>query len=210
MRLILLGPPGAGKGTQAKSLSQALSIAHVSSGDLFREHQARGTELGLLARSYMRQGVLVPDEVVIKMILERLEDEDCRAGMVLDGFPRTLEQAVALDEALADEAIDRVLHMVVKAEELTRRLAGRLVCRGCQTPYRQETAPERCSACGGELYQREDDREEAVKKRIQVYQTQTAPLVDYYRGQGKLAEVDGGQTIDEVSRDLLGLLERVA
>ena len=210
MRLILLGPPGAGKGTQAKSLSQALGVAHVSSGDLLRDHQARGTELGLLAGSYMRQGVLVPDDVVIKMILERLEDEDCRAGMVLDGFPRTLEQAVALDEALADEAIDRVLHMVVKAEELTRRLGGRLVCRSCQTPYRQETAPERCSACGGELYQREDDGEEAVKKRIQVYQAQTAPLVDYYRDQGKLADVDGEQTIDEVSRELRGLVERVA
>jgi adenylate kinase len=158
----------------------------------------------------MRQGVLVPDEVVIKMILERLEDEDCRQGMVLDGFPRTLEQAVALDEALEGKAIDRVLHMVVQAGELTRRLGGRVVCRGCQTPYRQETAPERCTGCGGELYQREDDREEAVRKRIQVYETQTAPLVDYYCRQGKLADVDGERTEEEVGREVLGLVERVA
>ena len=206
MRLVLLGPPGAGKGTQAKRLSQVLGIPHVASGDLFRDHQARETELGKLASQYMRQGTLVPDDVVIRMILERLEAEDCRPGMVLDGFPRTLEQAQALDAALDPQGIDRVLHIAVPPEELLRRLGGRLVCRSCQTPYGGEAAPERCSACGGELYQREDDKPEAVQKRIEVYQEQTAPLVEYYRRQGKLAEVEGQQEIEAVTRDLLSLV----
>ena len=206
MRLILLGPPGAGKGTQAKSLSEVLGIAHASSGDLFRDNQARGTELGKLASTYMRQGILVPDEVVINMVLDRLKEDDCRAGVVLDGFPRTLEQAAALDQALDGEGVGLVLHMVVSTDELTRRLGGRLLCRDCQAPYQQGSASERCTACGGELFQREDDRPEAVQKRIEVYQAQTSPLVEYYRGQGKLADVDGEQAIEAVTRDLLRLV----
>ena len=206
MKLILLGPPGAGKGTQAKSLSEVLGIAHAASGDLFRDNQARGTELGKLASTYMRQGILVPDEVVINMILERLKEDDCRAGVVLDGFPRTLEQAAALDQALDGGGIELVLHMVVSTEELTRRLGGRLLCRSCQAPYQQGSAPERCTACGGELFQREDDRPEAVQTRIEVYEAQTAPLVEYYRGQGKLADVDGEQAIEAVTGDLLRLV----
>jgi adenylate kinase len=206
VRLILLGAPGAGKGTQAKSLSQALGIVHVASGDLFRDHQARETDLGKLASSYMRQGVPVPDEVVIKMILERLEQEDCRQGMVLDGFPRTLAQAQALDRALGARGIDRVLHIVVAPEELVRRLGGRLLCRKCQTPYQREMAPQRCSTCGGELFQREDDRPEAVQKRIEVYQAQTVPLVEYYRRQGKLQDVNGEQAVEAVTQTLLGLV----
>ena len=206
MRLILLGPPGAGKGTQAKSLSEVLGIAHAASGDLFRDNQARGTELGKLASTYMRQGILVPDEVVINMVLERLKEDDCRSGVVLDGFPRTLEQAAALDRAMDGEGIGLVLHMVVSTEELTRRLDGRLLCRDCQAPYQQGSAPERCTTCSGELFQREDDRPEAVQKRIEVYQAQTAPLVEYYRGRGKLADVDGEQAIEAVTRDLLRLI----
>ncbi len=206
MRLILLGPPGAGKGTQAKSLSEVLGIAHASSGDLFRDNQARGTDLGKLASTYMRQGILVPDEVVINMVLDRLKEDDCRAGVVLDGFPRTLEQAAALDQALDGEGVGLVLHMVVSTDELTRRLGGRLLCRDCQAPYQQGSASERCTACGGELFQREDDRPEAVQKRIEVYQAQTSPLVEYYRGQGKLADVDGEQAIEAVTRDLLRLV----
>lgn len=206
MRLILLGPPGAGKGTQAKSLSEVLGIAHASSGDLFRDNQARGTDLGKLASTYMRQGILVPDEVVINMVLDRLKEDDCRAGVVLDGFPRTLEQAASLDQALDGEGVGLVLHMVVSTDELTRRLGGRLLCRDCQAPYQQGSASERCTACGGELFQREDDRPEAVQKRIEVYQAQTSPLVEYYRGQGKLADVDGEQAIEAVTRDLLRLV----
>jgi adenylate kinase len=207
VRLILLGPPGAGKGTQAKKLSQALGVPHVASGDLFREHQARGTELGILAASYMRRGVLVPDEVVIGMVLERLAQEDCRPGVVLDGFPRTREQAQALDRALGPQGINEVLHIVVSPEELVRRLSGRLLCRGCQTPYQRGTAPQRCTLCGGELYQREDDQPLAVRKRIEVYAEQTAPLVDYYRRQGKLRDVDGEQSIEAVTEVLQALVE---
>ena len=206
MRLVLLGPPGAGKGTQAQGLGETLGIAHIASGELFRDHQARGTELGKLASSYMRQGVLVPDEVVIKMILERLEQDDCRGGFVLDGFPRTQEQAQSLDAALGLPGVDAAIHIAVSTEELVRRLGGRLLCRDCQTPYQRETAPERCSRCGGELYQREDDTPQAVQKRIEVYQAQTAPLVEYYRRQGKLREVDGEGSIEEVARALLDLV----
>lgn len=210
MRVIILGPPGAGKGTQAAFLSQELELAHIASGDLFRQAQERGDELGAIAKSYMEKGLLVPDEVVIKMILERIAAPDCSQGFILDGFPRTLEQARALDQALAGDGIDKVLYIEVSDEELIRRLSGRWLCRNCQAPYHTITnpprSPGRCDLCGGELYQRPDDTEETVRKRIEVYMAQTRPLIDYYAKVGKLIEVDGGRGIDAVRGDLLAAL----
>lgn len=210
MRVIILGPPGAGKGTQAALLSQKLELAHIASGDLFRQAQERGDELGAIAKSYMEKGLLVPDEVVINMILERIAAPDCSQGFILDGFPRTLEQARALDQALAGDGIDKVLYIEVSDEELIRRLSGRWLCRNCQAPYHTITnpprSPGRCDLCGGELYQRPDDTEETVRKRIEVYMAQTRPLIDYYAKVGKLIEVDGGRGIDAVRGDLLAAL----
>jgi adenylate kinase len=208
LRIVLLGPPGAGKGTQAAGLAEELRVSRVSSGDLFREHQSRDTELGRLARSYMERGVLVPDEVTIGMMMEWINAEEQADGFVLDGFPRTLAQAEALDKALADSGgADRVVNLEVSREELTRRLGGRFVCRQCQRTYHEEFSPPqsalRCDGCGGELYQREDDRPEAVRKRIQVYSEESAPLVEYYRGTGKLREIDGESSIEQVGRALL-------
>ncbi|MBI4337262.1 MAG: adenylate kinase [Chloroflexi bacterium] len=211
MRVVLLGPPGAGKGTQARTLAKRLGVVHVASGDLFREHQAKGTELGQNAKTFMAKGLLVPDAIVIAMVLERVARPDCAGGVVLDGFPRTLEQAKALDRALGEKGLDRVVLLKVSEEELVRRLGGRLICRVCQAPYHRETAPPRvegrCDRDGGELYQREDDRPEAVRQRFRVYQQQTEPLLDYYRTQKKLREVDGAQEIETVSSKLVGALK---
>ena len=174
MRIILLGPPGAGKGTQAKSVADMLKIPHIASGDLLRDHQERGSELGNLARSYMQKGLLVPDEVIIGMIGERITSPDAEGGYVLDGFPRTMEQAQALEKALEERGqhIDQAVNIRVSEKELINRLGDRLVCRGCQRPYHQINSPPQkegtCDACGGELYQREDDAPEAVRRRIQV------------------------------------------
>ena len=212
VRVVLLGPPGAGKGTQAVRLAEGLGVAHVASGDLFRKHQAQGTELGLLARTYMERGELVPDEVTIGMVMERIQEPDAAAGYVLDGFPRTMEQAQALDKALEEhgDAIDRAPLIQVDAEELVQRLAGRWLCTKCQTPYHQETASPKqagvCDRCGGELFQREDDRAEVVRRRLQAYEEQTSPLIDYYRAQSKLRAIDGQQSIDQVAADLAAAL----
>ena len=208
MKILLLGPPGAGKGTQAAGLARALKLSQVSSGDLFRDHQRRDTDMGRLARSYMERGALVPDEVTIGMMMEWINAQEQTGGFVLDGFPRTLGQAQALDRALADDGgADRVVNIRVSEEELTRRLGGRSICRECQRTYHQEFSPPHvcrvCDDCGGELYQRDDDRPDAVRKRIQVYLKESAPLVDYYRGTGKLREIDGESTIEEVGRSLL-------
>lgn len=207
VRLVLLGPPGAGKGTQAARLAERLGVPHMASGDLFRDHQQRGTELGRLARAYMDRGELVPDEVTIGMVKEWLRDHAQGDGFLLDGFPRTLAQAQALEEM----GVDKVLYIRVAQEELVRRLAGRLVCRRCQAPYHREFSPpredNRCDRCGGELYQRPDDRPEAVRRRVEVYMEETAPLVEYYRKAGKLVEVDGGGSIEEVGRALLKAVE---
>jgi len=194
---IFLGAPGAGKGTQAAALAQELNLVHIASGDLFRQAIAQGTALGMRAKAYMERGELVPDELTTKMILERLAAPDCRFGAILDGFPRTLPQAEALDKALAQQgkAIDRVVYIKVSEEELGRRLGGRWICRNCQTPYHINNAPPniegKCDKCGDELYQRPDDTPEAVKKRLQVYFAETAPLIAYYAKSGKLVEVDG-------------------
>ena len=212
MRIVLLGPPGAGKGTQAGALAEGLKVPHVATGDLFREHQQKATELGQLARSYMEKGQLVPDQVTVGMVSQRLDQPDARRGMVLDGFPRTLAQAEALDDLLKQRRanLDEVLYIRVSPEELVRRLGGRLVCRNCQTPYNLVTAPPKvagvCDRCGGPLYQRADDAPEAVRNRIRVYMEETAPLVDYYRQQGILVEVDGEQPIEVVGRALTAAL----
>ena len=209
MRIILLGPPGAGKGTQAKNMSESLGIVHISSGDLLRDHQARGTELGNTARSYMQKGLLVPDELIIGMIEERIRLPDAQVGYVLDGFPRTVGQAQALEKALEKrgETIDRVANISVSEDELILRLGGRWICRQCQRPYHEvNSIPRRegvCDECGGELYQREDDVPEAVSQRIKVFAEQTAPLIWYYSEKGNLVEVDGEGSIEGVRESLL-------
>ena len=180
----------------------------AASGDLFRDHQKRDTELGRLARSYMQRGVLVPDEVTIRMVTSWIETEPGDGGFLLDGFPRTLGQAGALDGALSSTSgLDRVLYIRVSNEELVRRLTGRLVCRGCGATFHKVSNPPpadgACGECGGELYEREDDRPEAVGKRLEVYFLETAPLIDYYRKAGILREVDGEQSIDEVGLELM-------
>ena len=213
MRLILLGPPGAGKGTQAKMLAENLGVPHIASGDLFRYHQREGTPLGLKAMEYMSQGLLVPDEITITMVLEQILPPPGQKGFLLDGFPRNQVQARALDEALAGrgQEIDRTILIKVTPEELVRRLGGRLVCQQCQAPYHRETEPPKtpgkCDLCGGELYQRQDDTPEAVRVRIRVYRDETEPLIEYYSQPGKLVEVDGVGTVEEVGQWLLRFLQ---
>ena len=207
MLLVLLGAPGAGKGTQADILTDRKGLAHVSSGDLLRAHRQQKTDLGQLAQSYMDRGDLVPDDVVIHMVLDKLSEEIAGAGVVLDGFPRTAPQAEALDEALGGNGIDKVLHVKVPEDELVRRLSNRYICRGCLRPYTVESMGEPCPVCGGELYQREDDMPEAVRNRLQVYAAQTYPLIDYYKDQGKLVEVNGLQDVYAVTASVLQALE---
>ncbi len=212
MNVVLLGAPGAGKGTQAAILLRELGVVHVASGDLFRRALQEKTELGLLAKSYMEKGELVPDEVTINMVLERIRQRDCADGVLFDGFPRTLSQAEALDDKLAGEGrqIDSVVYIEVPAEELVKRLSGRWICRECQAPYHEQSSPPknagRCDICGGELYQRADDKEETVRERLKVFFSQTVPIVDYYDLQKKLLRVDGNRGIDEVGAEITGML----
>ena len=209
MILILLGPPGAGKGTQAELVSKGAGIVHVATGDLVRENIRNQTELGMQAKAYVDKGALVPDELTIRLLLDRLDRPDTQKGVLLDGFPRTLEQAQALDEALKQrcQAVDKVLYINVGEEEVVRRLAGRWTCRNCGAVYHQVFSPPKqagvCDKCGGELYQRDDDKPETVRNRLQVFTKQTAPLVDYYKKQGKLLEVNGEQEAEAVGKDLL-------
>jgi len=213
LNLILLGAPGAGKGTQAVTLSKKLGLVHIASGDLFRKEQESGSELGKIAKSYMEKGQLVPDEITVRMVLGRISAPDCAKGVILDGFPRTLEQARALDKALAAEgkSIDKVLYIKVSNKELLRRLSGRWICRNCQTPYNIVELPpkvvDKCDRCGGELYQRADDTEETARKRLDVYFQQTAPLIKYYTEAGKLVEVDGESTVDKVGSALIAAIK---
>jgi len=212
MYLILLGPPGAGKGTQADRLQEQLGLPHVASGDLFRENLRNETELGLLAKQYMDRGELVPDDVTIAMVRERLERPDCAKGAILDGFPRTTAQAEALDRMLADmgRKLDAVISFEVDEEEVVRRLSGRRICRQCQAPYHIEFDPPAqdgvCDRCGGELYQRDDDKPETVRNRLRVYLEQTAPLVEYYRKAGLLHTVDAMGDIDTVTQRLKAVI----
>lgn len=215
MYLIFLGVPGAGKGTQAVVMAQNLGLAHIASGDLFRQALEKGTKLGLQAKAYMEKGVLVPDEITTRMILERLSAPDAERGAILDGFPRTLAQAQALDEALRKEnkAIDKVIYIKVSKEELLKRLSGRWICRNCQAVYHIINSPPKiegkCDQCGGELYQRPDDAVATVKKRLAVYFAQTAPLIDYYTRKGKLTEINGEGKVDEVTERILSVLQKV-
>jgi len=204
--------PGVGKGTQAASVAQELNLTHIASGDLFRQAIEQGSELGLRAKSYIDEGTLVPDSITIGMILKRISAPDCEGGVILDGFPRNLKQAEALDKALAEQAraIDKVVYIKVSEGELLKRLSGRWVCRNCQALYHIVNSPPKvwgkCDKCGGELYQRPDDTPETVKKRLEVYFSQTAPIIDYYTRAGKLLEVDGEGRIDEVSRRIVATL----
>jgi adenylate kinase len=206
--VVLLGPPASGKGTQAGLLREALGLPHVASGDLFRENLKHETELGRKAKAYMDRGELVPDNVTIAMVMDRLSRPDTDAGAILDGFPRTIAQAEALDEALAarGQAIDVVPYIKVPEEVLVERVSGRRICRvGGETYhvlYNPPRQPGVCDIDGGELYQREDDKPETVRKRLQVYWEQTSPLIDYYSQQGVLVEIDGTQSIEQVQADL--------
>lgn len=210
--LVLLGAPGAGKGTQAKHLMEALSLPHISSGNIFRENLNKQTELGKLAQTFISDGQLVPDDVTIAMIRERLEQDDCTMGAMLDGFPRTPTQAEALDVILADLGgeLDAVLYIKVAQEILVRRLSGRWMCRAAGHVFHNEfnppLVPGVCDYDGSELYQRDDDRAETVVERIRVYINQTAPLIDYYRQRGLLVEVDGDQSIEAVADTLMAAL----
>ncbi|MDD5338996.1 MAG: adenylate kinase [Dehalococcoidales bacterium] len=212
MYIVLLGAPGAGKGTQAAMLVEAMGLVQVASGDLFRKALQQETELGKTAKLYMEKGQLVPDEITIKMVLERLGEPDCKKGVILDGFPRNIKQAMALDKALDEqsEGIDKAVYIKVTEGELIKRLGGRWVCRNCQTSYHETENPPKvtgkCDRCGGELYQRDDDKPETVRKRLEVYFAETAPLIEYYTKAGKLLEVNGEGSAAEVNKRLLAAL----
>lgn len=212
MYIVFLGAPGAGKGTQAAVVAEKLGLAHIATGDMFREAQAQGTKLGLEAKAYMEKGELVPNEITIGMLTEKIAAPECRQGAIFDGFPRNMEQAEALDEALAKEdgSVDKVVYIKVSEGELLQRLGGRWICRDCQAPYHMVNSPPnvagKCDRCGGELYQRPDDAAETVPDRLRVYFEQTAPLIDHYARAGKLLEVDGQGSVDEVRGRILAAL----
>ncbi len=211
--VILMGPPASGKGTQAERLQELLDLPHVASGDLFRYNLKNETELGRRAKVYMDKGELVPDDVTIAMVLDRLSQADANKGALLDGFPRTVVQAEALDDALAEKGngIDLVLNIRVSEEELIARVTGRRLCRQCGASYHVKFNPPKepgvCDKCGGELYQRDDDTEEVARKRLDVYEAQTKPLVEYYEEEGLLIHIDGEKSIDEVTTALREAIE---
>ncbi|WP_026124408.1 MULTISPECIES: adenylate kinase [Nocardiopsis] len=212
MRAVLVGPPGAGKGTQAQILASELSIPKVSTGDIFRANVSGGTELGKKAKSYMDRGDLVPDEVTNEMVRGRLAEEDAREGFLLDGFPRNVPQAETLDSMLKDmgTALDAVLELKVDEEEVVKRLSGRRSCRECGRVYHVDYDPPRaedvCDACGGGLYQRDDDREEVIRHRLEVYREQTEPLVAYYRDKGVLVAIGATGSVEDVTARALAAL----
>lgn len=212
MYIVFLGAPGAGKGTQAIRVAQEVGLAHIATGDLFRKAQEEGTELAIQAKRYMEKGLLVPDEITIQIVLQRIAQPDCESGVIFDGFPRNLKQAKALDGALAEQGkeIDKVVYIRVAEQELLDRLSGRWICRQCQAPYHALNVPPRvpgrCDRCGGELYQRPDDTAETVKKRLAVYFAETAPLIEYYNSAGKLLEINGEGGVDEVERRIVTAL----
>lgn len=213
MKIIMVGAPGAGKGTQAKRIAEKFDIPHVSTGDIFRANLKEGTELGLKAKVYMDQGALVPDEITIGMLMDRIHREDCKKGYVLDGFPRNIPQAEALTKALEaeGESIDYVIDVNVPDENIMDRMSGRRTCRKCGEGFHTKFKPSMvegvCDVCGGELYTRDDDLPETVKKRLTVYHDQTQPLIDYYGRQHILKSVDGTQKMDKVFADIVAILE---
>lgn len=212
LRTILLGPPGAGKGTQAVKIVEKYHIPHISTGDIFRENIKKGTELGKKAQEYMNRGELVPDDLVIDIATTRLLEDDCKNGFLLDGFPRTVYQAEKLDAFLAANGmkLDKVIDIAVEKEELITRLTGRRVCKGCGASYHIVNIPSRqegiCDTCGGELFQRADDNVETVTNRIEVYNNQTMPLVDYYEKAGVIVHVDGAESLDNVFNAIVDAL----
>jgi adenylate kinase len=212
--IVLLGPPGVGKGTQAKILSKKTDLAHISSGDLFRENLKNQTELGKLAQTYMTKGELVPDDVTVAMIQDRLTRPDCEKGAILDGFPRTPAQAESLEAMLHEfnGHVDIVPFIMAKEDVLVERLGARWTCRAEGHIFNEKTNPPKndkvCDFDGSELYQRDDDKADTVKRRIEVYYKQTSPLIDYYRDHGKLVEIDGTQSIDQVTEDLMASLKK--
>ncbi|MCN9241429.1 adenylate kinase [Streptomyces sp. RY43-2] len=213
MRIVLVGPPGAGKGTQAAFLAKNLSIPHISTGDLFRANISQQTDLGKLAKSYMDAGNLVPDEVTIAMAKDRMEQPDAQGGFLLDGFPRNAQQAVALDEMLTAEGmkLDAVLDLEVPEDEVVKRIAGRRVCRNdsahvFHVSYQPAEQEGVCDICGGELYQRDDDSEDTVRKRLEVYHTQTEPIIDYYKAQGLVVTISALGKVDEVTARAMQVL----
>lgn len=209
MRVVLLGPPGAGKGTQAVGISQEFGIPHISTGDIFRKNIKEGTELGIKAQEYINKGLLVPDELVVEIVKDRLTEDDCKNGFLLDGFPRTTIQADSLDIELNKMGIelDRVVNINVDKESLIQRAVGRRICKECGDTYHTTFNPPKkegiCDKCNGELYQRKDDTEETVTKRIEVYLKQTKPLIDYYKNRDILANIDGEQLIEKVGKDII-------
>ena len=213
MHILLMGPPGAGKGTQAANLVKKFSIPHISTGDMFRAAIKEGTELGKKAKACIDAGNLVPDEITIGIVKERLSQEDCKKGFILDGFPRTVDQADALKGILTELGLSlkSVLNITVPSADLVERAVGRRICRSCGATYHVKFSPSKqegvCDACGGELYQRADETEETMKNRLSVYEAQTKPLIDYYQAAGLYVEIDGRQAIDKVFDDVVAALK---
>lgn len=212
MRIIMLGAPGAGKGTQAKKIAEKYAIPHISTGDIFRANIKNGTELGTKAKTYMDQGLLVPDDLVVDLVVDRVNQEDCDNGYVLDGFPRTIPQAEALTKALAvlEQKVDVAIDVNVPDENIVRRMSGRRACVTCGATYHLQYAPTKaegiCDTCGGELILRDDDKAETVQKRLNVYHEQTQPLIDYYANEGILKTVDGTIDINDVFQNIVSIL----
>jgi len=212
MQIIMLGAPGAGKGTQAKMISDKYQIPHISTGDIFRANIKNGTELGKKAKTYMDAGELVPDELVVDLVVDRLTEDDCKEGYILDGFPRTIPQAESLDKALEEKGskIDYAIDVEVPDENIVNRMSGRRACVGCGATYHIKYAPTKvegiCDRCGKELILRDDDKPETVKKRLNVYHDQTQPLIDYYNGKGVLKEVDGTVDMNDVFNTITSIL----
>ena len=212
MKIIMLGAPGAGKGTQAKMIADKYGVPHISTGDIFRANIKNGTELGMEAKKYMDQGLLVPDELTVRILLNRVAQDDCKNGYVLDGFPRTIPQAEVLDSELTKlgDHIDYAINVDVPDENIVKRMSGRRACLTCGATYHIEHVPPKkegiCDVCGSELVLRDDDKPETVQKRLNVYHEQTQPLIDYYTGQGVLKTVDGTKNLDEVFGDIVKIL----
>lgn len=212
MKIIMLGAPGAGKGTQAKKIAAKYEIPHISTGDIFRANIKNGTELGKKAKSFMDQGLLVPDELTVDLVMDRIQKEDCKNGYVLDGFPRTIPQAEALDQALKSlgDKLDYAIEVDVPGENIVKRMAGRRACVHCGATYHIVHAPTKveniCDVCGGDLILRDDDKPETVTKRLAVYHSQTKPLIDYYKEEGILATIDGTADLEDVFKAVVAIL----